>query len=273
MERKKMDKKIISLSIVIAIVILLAGCIPALASPENNLLAMKNDLVTIEVNHYLGRHIQKIQTTVTASDAEQIRLYLTELYKAQERNDHAAIATYESLLNQKGIFGEKYQSLSSNINGITLQEKTRLSNYFPNIADENISNSLCFFNAIGEGGMLWWIGLTFVQKLVDAINNVSNPIGAVILLIILLPLIVLTMLLTDLIPFRIFAPTGIISLRNGTISALGANGRQRVTVGNESYAVNLSGFTGITINIPPINNRKSFLFISGFAVKAEGQWV
>ncbi|HWR27967.1 MAG TPA: hypothetical protein VN377_05985 [Candidatus Thermoplasmatota archaeon] len=266
-----MNKKIISLSILSVAIILLTGCTPALASPENKSLAMKTDLVTIEVNHYLGRETKQIRTTVTASDAEQIRIYLTELYKAQERNDIAAIATYEALLNEKGIFGEQFHRFSSNINGIASIGKTKLSNYFPNIAGENISNSLCFFNAIGEGGMLWWIGLTFIKNLVDAITNVSNPIGAVILLIILLPLIVLTMLLTDLIPFRIFAPTGIISLRNGTVSALGANGRQKVIVGAESYGVNLSGFTGITINIPPINNHKSFLFVSGFALKAEGQ--
>lgn len=266
-----MNKKIISLSLLTAVVILLAGCTPALASPENNLLAMKNDLVTIEVNHYLGRQPQQIHTTVTVGEAEQIRLYLTELYNAQERNDRAAILTYESLLNEKGIFGEQYHSISSNINGITLLEKTKFSHYVPHLAGENISNNLCYFNAIGEGAMLWWIGLAFVQELVDAINNVSNPIGAVILYIILLPLIVLTILLTDLIPFRIFSPSGAISLRNGTISATGANGRQKVTVGEEGYGVNLSGFTGITINIPPINTHKSFLFVSGFALKAEGQ--
>jgi hypothetical protein len=273
MERNKMNKKIISLSILTAVIILLTGCTPALASPKNNLLAVKNDLVTIEVNHYLGRQTQQIRTTVTASDAEQIRLYLTELYKAQERNDNAAISKYEALLNNKGIFGEQNHRFSSTINGITRLEKTTLSRYTPTIAGDNISNRLCYFNAIGEGGMLWWLGLGFIQNLVDSITNVSNPIGAIILLIILLPLIVLTMLLTDLIPFRIFSPTGIISLKNGTISALGANGHQRVTVGSESYGVNLTGFTGITINIPPINNHKSFLFVSGFALKAEGQLV
>ena len=119
--------------------------------------------------------------------------------------------------------------------------------------------------------MLWWLGLAFVQAIVKAVENVSNPIGAIILLIILLPILVLTMLLTDLIPFRILAPTGAISVQNGTISCLGLNGFQRVKVGAEGYGVNLSGFTGITINIPPMNNRSSFLFVSGFALKAEGQ--
>ena len=266
-----MDKKIISLSIIAAAVILLAGCTPALASPDKNPFAVEAQLVTIEVNQYRGRHSQQIHTTVSVSDAEQIRFYLTELYKAQECNDQAAIATYESLLNEKGIFGKNHQSISSSINGLTLLQQTSLGSYISNRAGENISNRLCFFNAIGQGGMLWWIGLAFVSQLVEAIMNVSNPIGAAILLIILLPFIVMTMLLTDLIPFRILAPTGIVSLQNGSISARGANGTQRVTVGTEGYGVNISGFTGITINIPPINNHKSFLFVSGFALKAEGR--
>jgi len=268
-----MNKKIVPLSIAAAVVILLAGCTHALATPEDNLIAMKNEFVTIEVNQYLGRQSQPIRTMVTASDAEQIRFYLTELYTAQERNDRAAIVTYETLLKEKGIFGKNYYGFSSNVNGMTLLEKTRFTSRLPSLAGENISNRLCYFNAIGEGAMLWWVGLAFVQGLVDAINNVSNPLGAIILYIILLPFIVLTMLFTDLIPFRIFSPTGLIALKNGTISARGANGIQRVTVGAESYGVNLSGFTGITINIPPINNRSSFLFVSGFALKAEGHWV
>ncbi len=268
-----MNKKIISLSIFSAVVILLAGFTPALASSENNIFAVKTELVSIEVNHYLGRQPERNQLTVTTDEAEQIRFYLTELYKAQQRNDCAAIATYESLLYEKGLFGANHPRFSSNINGLTLLEKAGFSSSAPSMTDENISNSMCYFNAIGEGAMLWWIGLTFVQQLVDAINNVSNPIGALILYIILLPFIVLTMLFTDLIPFRIFSPAGVIALKNGTVSARGANGFQKLTVGEESYGVNLSGFTGITINIPPINNHKSFLFVSGFALKAEGQWV
>ncbi len=266
-----MDKKIISVSVFSAVVILLAGCTPALGSSEKNIL-VKAELVTIEVNHYLGRRTDTIRTTVTADEAEQIRFYLTELYNAQQRNDRTAIATYESLLSAKGLFGVNHPQLSSDIKGITLLDKARFSSAISSIADENISNSMCFFNAVGEGLMLWWIGQAFVQELLDAINNVSNPIGAVILYIILLPFIVMTLLITDLIPFRIFSPTGVISLMNGTVSARGANGFQKVTVEAEAYGVNLSGFTGITINIPPINNHKSFLFVSGFALKAEGHW-
>jgi hypothetical protein len=273
MERISMDKKIISLSVFSAVIILLAGCAPALASSEKNIFALRTEQVTIEVNHYMGRQTESNQLTVTADEAEQIRFYLTELSNAQQRNDRAAIDTFEALLYEKGLFGANHPQFSSDIKKITLLEKAGFSSTSPSLADENISNSRCFFNAVGEGLMLWWIGQTFVQELIDAINNVSNPIGAVILYIILLPFIVLTLLLTDLIPFRIFSPTGVITLKNGTISARGANGAQKVTIGEDAYGVNLSGFTGITINIPPINNHKAFLFVSGFALKAEGKWV
>ena len=44
-----MNKKIISLSILTATIILLTGFTPALASNKNNLTSIKSELVTIEV--------------------------------------------------------------------------------------------------------------------------------------------------------------------------------------------------------------------------------
>jgi hypothetical protein len=269
---KKMNKKIVFVSVVTAVIILLTGFTPALASNKDNLIEIKNDLVTIEVNHYLGRQPKQVRTTVTASEAEEIRQYLIELYNAQERNDRQAISTYEALLNEKGIFGESYQKFYSNNDGMTLIEKTKLPRFPSSLAGENISNRFCYFNAIGEGLILWWLGLQVWEGIVKIITNQSSILAALILLLIFLPLLVLTMLITNLIPFRILAPTGAMSLKNGTISCLGLNGFQRVKVGAEAYGVNLSWFTGITINIPPINNRTAFLFVSGFALKAEGVW-
>jgi hypothetical protein len=266
-----MNKKIVIFSLSMAILISLTSITPALATKNTNIITLKNDLVTIEVNRYLGRTPEQIHTTVTAVEAEQIKQDLIALYDAQQRNDQKAVSKYESLLNEKGIFGNSNQKFYSNEDGMALMEKTKLLRFPSSLPGENISNRFCYFNAIGKGVMLWWLGLTIVQAIVKAVENVSNPIGAIILLIILLPILVLTMLLTDLIPFRIFAPTGAISVQNGTISCLGLNGFQRVKVGAEGYGVNLSGFTGITINIPPMNNRSSFLFVSGFALKAEGQ--
>lgn len=269
---KKMNKKIVIVSLLMALLVSLTSITPALATKNTNLITLKNDLVTIEVNRYLGKTPEQIHTTVTSAEAEQIKQDLIALYDAQQKNDHEAISKYEALLNEKGIFGNIYQKFYSNDNGMALIEKTKLPRFPSSLAGENISNRFCYFNAIGEGLILWWLGLQVWEGIVKIITNQSSIIAALILLLIFLPLLVLTMLITNLIPFRILAPTGAMSLKNGTISCLGLNGFQRVKVGAEAYGVNLSWFTGITINIPPINNRTAFLFVSGIALKAEGVW-
>ncbi len=266
---EKMNKKIVLISLLAAVLVVATGFTPALASSQNTLLSIKHDLVTIEVNHHLGRQTKQIRTTVAVSEAEEIRQYLSKLYDAQERNDYQAILKYELLLNEKGIFGDSYQKISPNIPGVFMLEKTTLPFYPTGLADENISNTFCYFNAIGEGLVAWWLAVQILEGIITMIKNASSLIVALIILLTFLPFFVLTMLFTNLIPFRILAPKGVLSLVNGTIFALGLQGFQRVEVGAESYAVNLSGFTGITINIPPINDRKSFLFVSGFALKAE----
>lgn len=264
-----MQKKIISICIIIATILVFTGFSPVLASPKNNTLGLKNSLVTIEVNYLLGRRSTQTHTVVSAGEAEEIRQYLIELHKAIEQHDYETIAKYETLLKKKGILDQNYQGLFTDKYGATLLEKTKQPTVFINNAGENISNKLCYFNAIGEGLVAWWLALQVLEGITRLIKNVSSFILALILLLTFLPFFVLTLLITNLIPFRILAPTGVISLKNGTISALGLNGFQRVTVGPESYEVNLSGFTGITINIPSINNRSSFLFVSGIALKAE----
>ena len=121
-----MNKKIVIFSLLMAILISLTSITPALAAKNTNLVVLKNDLVTIEVNRYLGRTPEQIHTTVTVAEAEQIKQDLIALYDAQQRNDHEAISKYESLLNEKGIFGNNYQKFYSNDNGMALMEKTKL---------------------------------------------------------------------------------------------------------------------------------------------------
>lgn len=267
-----MNKKIMSISILTAAILLLTGFSPALAAPKNNSLEIKDNLVTIEVNYLLGRQHTQTNTLVTESDAEEIRQYLIELHNALEQNDQQAISKYEALLKAKGLFEGYNQRVFTNDHGLTLLQKSKQPTAFTLQADDNISNKICYFNALGEGLVAWWLAIQVWEGIVKMINNVSSVIAALILLLVFLPYFVLTMLITNLIPFRILAPAGVLSLKNGTISALGLNGLQRVPVGPDPYAVNLSGFTGITINIPPINNRSSFLFVSGIALKAEGSF-
>ena len=264
-----MKKKIIILSAAVCILLLLTGITPALATNNTDSFTMRNSFVTIEVNHYLGKHKQQTFTTVPVEEAEEIRQYLVALSDAQERNDHAAITYYESLLTEKGILDEKYQQLCLKNKENILLGKRNTASSFTSLADENISNRLCFFSAHGEGIVAWWLALKIWEGIVRLIKNQTSALAALILLLIFLPYFVLAVVLTSLIPFRILTPIGALSLKNGTISCLGLDGFQRVTVGEDTYGVNLTGFTGISINVPPINNRTAFLFMSGFVLKAE----
>jgi len=253
-----MKKKIICVSsIIVGILIILGSLSPAVCSKD-----IKN--VTIEVNRYYGKDSGPIYTDVSIEEAEEIKQILINLNMAIENNDEAAISQYEKILNDKGIFGENHQKFFSNnqynevIKKINLVKYTK---YFGSNAD-NISNTLCYFNAIArEGLMLWWVGLKLWQTIIDAIKNVTNPLAAFILLLAFLPILVLVLFFTALIPFRILAPSGLIGLRNGTVSSLGLKGFKRLKVGEVGVDVNLSWFTGITINIPG-----SFLFVSGIAL-------
>jgi len=260
-----MKRKIVLIATIVAMLIVLGSLSPSICSKDI-------ETVTIEVNRFYGKESKPIHTEVALAEAEEIEQILINLNQAIENNDEQAISQYEAILNEKGIFGETHQKFFSNNKYSEAMEKTNLAKYtkyFQNKNGDNISNYMCYFNAIGEGLMLWWLGLKVWAAIVSAIQNVSNPIAAFILFLALLPFLVLTMLLTNLIPFRILAPSGVIALQNGSMSSLGLNGFKRLKVGADPVGVNLSWFTGITINIPPINGRKSFLFVSGIAVEVK----
>jgi len=230
------------------------------------------DTVVIEINRYYGKKSETIHKELSSTEAEQLKEILIQLNEAIENNDEATISSCQAILNEKGIFGDNHQKFFSNDKYSKTMEKTNLAKYtkyFGSNNGDNISNYMCYFNAIGEGLMLWSFGISFWEAIVNAIQNVSNPIAAFILFLALLPFLVLVMLFTNLVPFRIMAPTGLLAVANGSISSLGLGGFKRLKVGADSVGVNLSWFTGITINIPPINDRKSFLFVSGIAAEVE----
>jgi hypothetical protein len=141
---------------------------------------------------------------------------------------------------------------------------SRYSKFFGDRNGDNISNQLCYFNAIGQGIILTSIALKLWEAIKNAAENASNPLAGFILIIALLPFLVLVVALTNLIPFRILMSKIALTFRNGTISSLGLLGSKKLVVGPEGIDVNLSWFTGITINIPFTDT--SFLFVSGIAL-------
>jgi hypothetical protein len=256
-----MKKKIIVLSITTILILLLTSLTPAFASNRVDSQTAEKT-VTIEVNKYVGKKTETILTEVSAIEAEQIKHDLLELSSAQQQNNLRALSQYKSLLSRLGVSDTDYRQFVEQDKNIDLWNSPK---YIRMLNGTNISNSLCFFNAIGEGLMLFILGVALIQSMKNALSNVTSVLAGLILLLIFLPLLVLVLLLTDLVPFRILAPNGSIALQNGTISTLGLQGRKKITVGADLVEVNLSWFTGITINIPPINGKKSFLFMSGFA--------
>lgn len=260
-----MKKKIVCVSaIVIGMLIILGGISPSVCSKDI-------DTITIEVNRYYRKNTTTY-TEVSAEEAKEIKQILINLNEAIENNDEAAISQYETILNNKGIFGDEYQEFFSKK---TFSEKMNQNNnllypqYLKKTTADNISNILCYFNAIGTGGIFFMLALRFLEAMQQAISNASSLIEAFVILIALLPFFVMIYLFTHLIPFRILMPVGAISLTNGSMSSLGLQGYKRVKVGEDNYDVNVSWFTGITLNFIGSEELGGFLFVSGIAASVK----
>ena len=260
-----MKKKIVMISCLCVLVLAVAGFTPALASTP---LTSTKNTVPIEVTRYAGNDQLSTIMTVSSSDAWQIQQCLIDLYHAQQQNDQLAITHCIAVLNSKGItINARESSLLSPQRILQFYGKT--TNHKALIDD--LTNQACLFTAIGQGMLVGNFALRFIQAVVAAINNQSSVVAKFILLLVMLPLLAVVLLFNDLIPIRILMPEGALALRNGSVTSIGLQGMKRMTVNATQIGVNLSWFTGITINIPPLKNEsKPFTFIAGFAAKVEG---
>lgn len=269
-----MKKKILMLSTTIVVVlIVLAGLSPSICSKdiEPVQIGQFSDMITVDVKQYCGQQPENINTKLTYDEAVQIKEILIQLNDAIENNDEKTIKECESILNKKGIFGDNYQKFFSYntyndmLNTFKFSEFTK---YLGTQNNDNISNLLCYFTAIGNGTLYHFLSVRIYEAIRSIVLNQTSIIGAVILLITLLPFLVIVMLLTSLIPFRILMPVGIVAMNKGSISSLGLQGRKKLVVeGPDSVNVNFSWFTGVTINIPFTDNP--FVFVSGIAMKVQ----
>lgn len=264
-----MKRKILLLSALVAILIILGGLSPSICSKDIKPIQINNetDNVTVEVNKYYGRQPETIKTELTLEEVEQLEVILKQLDEAMENNDEATIKKCESILNEKGIFGDEYEEFYSH-DAISkkIQSKglSKYSKYLQN--GDNLSNLICYFHASGEGMMFFWVEISILESIYNAIKNASSFIEAFIIFFALLPFYVLGLLLTHIIPFRILMPKGVVRMDDGKITSIGLKGFKQATAqNNESIMVNVSLMTGITISWP-VNNQ-SFLFVSGFAAR------
>lgn len=268
-----MKKKILILTTIVAILIVLAGLSPSICSKdiEPNQISQHRDTITVEVNRYYGRQPETINTKLSYEEVEQIKEILIQLNNALENNDEKTIKECELILNEKGIFGDNYQkffSYDTYINIIKTLRFTGLAKYLGSQNNDNISNLLCYFNAIGNGTILHTLGVRIYEAFVRLIENQTSIISQFILYLVLVIFLAPIILFSSLIPFRILMPIGIVVIRKGRVSSLGLQGRKKLVVeGPDSVNVNISWFTGITINLPFSDNP--FVFVSGIALRVQ----
>ncbi len=258
-------KNLMIVSCLCVTILALAGCAPALASQP---LSAAKSTVPIEVTRYLGKNQVTTTASVSPTDAWHIEQCLIDLYNAQQRNDRATIARCVAILNSKGIT-------------ITAQDQAfltpeRVLRIYGKEAGHNgllddLTNQACFFSAVGQGMLVGNFALKIIQAVAELIRNQTTVLAAFLVLIIMLPFLLLAVLINDLIPIRIMMPQGALAMTNGSVSSIGLLGAKHMTVNATQIGVNISWFTGITLNIPKLSNEsKPFCFVAGFAAKVEG---
>jgi hypothetical protein len=259
-----MKKKTSFLSVGISILILLAGASPVIGSIDTKQIEINQNII-VEVNNYISGKSKPIFTKLSYEEAYELKEILINLNKAIEENDEKTISFYEKILNDRGFFGNKYQNFFTRnliFENIKSNQYPSFLKEFESLNGDNISNTLCFFNAIGTGVIVFPLALQIWESIVEIVSNASSPLAGLILLLMLLPIMVMVMLFTNLIPFRILMSRGVVIMNEGSMTSLGLNGLKRLEI-TEQVGVNLSWFTGITFNIPFTNN--SFCFVSGIA--------
>jgi hypothetical protein len=263
---KTMTKKYLMIVSCFCITVLaLAGCTPALASQP---IPTTKTTVPIEVTRYAGKNPESTITSVSPADAWQIQQCLIELYNAQQRNDRATITRCVAMLNSKGI------TIRAQDQAYLTPERV-LRFYGQAIGRtglmDDVTNQACLFTAIGEGMLFGAFALKIIQAVSEVIKNQTTFLGALIMLIIMLPFLLFAVLINAIIPIRILMPVGTLVLSNGTVRTIGTQGAKTLKVNATQIEVNVSWFTGLTINIPKLSNEsKPFCFVAGFAGKVEG---
>jgi len=193
---------------------------------------------------------------------EYLKECLINLNDAYINDNKENIQKFGSILYEKGLLDEKPNMHSFDEKII---KNSPLIKFLCNHQrDENISNSFCYINAVGEGLMIFTIGALLTLPTLVLISIFGGEI-----LSLLIPIYVVILVLTHLIPVRVLLPIGIITMDSGNITTVGLSGNQNMEVNSPSVQLQLAGFTGITINIPT-GESGGFLFVSGISILAKG---
>ena len=265
-----MNKNMALVSIISAIVLVLAGLAPVVGSKD----VETQKSIVVEMNSYAHGSVEKVLTELGYDESLELKECLINLNDAIEQEDEQAILECETILNEKGILGEEPQKISYDPNSQEFYPGikgspifSRLKNPLTQTTAGAISSALCYFHATGEGMMIFTIGVLLMVPIMLIIAQAPELIGLVLITCVTI------MLATHVIPFRIGLPIGILTMSGGSVSAIGLSGAQHMDIpANSSAQITVGGFSGITINIPGTEEgSEGFLFVSGFSLIAQGQ--
>jgi len=260
-----MKKKIVIINILAAAIIVLATITPVVYAENLNIEKKVNIITTI----YQFLDKKEIATEVSEEESQEIKEDLENLQQAFIEQNKQLIEKYESILFDKGIFGENYKIFSKKSIMSALYEK------YPSIKSNSPSslvneNKMCFVNAKGKGNLTFMFDEAFISMVAGAVALLLLCVFLPPLFAILgLPIFILLFgglggyILAHLRPFRILNPTLEMHLKTGDCSINGLNGSQQFLAPLDA---NFYWFTGITVNFYT-NDPDVFLLI--FALKSE----
>jgi hypothetical protein len=265
-----MNKNIALVSIISAIILVLAGLAPVVGSKDVEIPKK----IVVEMNSYAHGSVEKVLTELSYDEALELKECLINLNDAIEQEDEQAILECETILNEKGILGEKPQKTSYDLESQEFYPWVKNSPIFSGLKNSltqttagDISNALCYFHAAGEGMMIFTIGVLLMVPIMLIIAQAPELLGLVMIICVAI------MLATHVIPFRVGLPIGILTMSGGSVLAIGLSGAQHMDISaNSSAQITVGGFSGITINIPGMEEgSEGFLFVSGFSLIAQGK--
>lgn len=265
-----MKRKVFLISIFAAVIVVLAALSPSITSKDIENIK-STEMINVEINRFYGRNPEKIINEMTLGETENLKEILIKLNEAIENSDEEAISSFEKQLNDMNLFGDNYQKFFSRYEFEQLFNKKLPVNLLKSLNSENgedYSNLFCFINAIGKGIFISHIGVKVWEGFKRIADNASSFMELFIIILLFLPFVLVIILLTSLIPFRILMPKGAIAMESGSLMSIGLKGFKRMKI-NESLLANISFFTGLSISIPGNEDkgRDPFVFASGFALE------
>ena len=208
----------------------------------------EKDVVTVEIYNIKAFSVKKKEFKISVEKVNELKDALTELSDSIDKGDVKDIENIEKKIASLGMI---------------------LKGLFPSSISENgnISNRLCYFQAIGKGEVILPIIFMIIEKINERLKNVSSFVEALAVIIAMIVLYMPLILIAYLVPFKIFAPLIEVKMKSGRMKTIGTDGFKSINVEN-LLSVEVKGFTGIVIHIPSQDNE-SFFFVSGFAASVD----